>query len=80
MLLKIASLYPDYQDIIEVKISNQLKVWSDFLTNGQYQETLTVIAQWYIIAGRSEKLVETIDYIRAQHAKKRNLIKELDSY
>ncbi|MGL4759283.1 MAG: hypothetical protein ACRCXZ_08155 [Patescibacteria group bacterium] len=80
VLLQISNICPNEQDLIENKVFNLIKEWSDFLITTDYTELLTSIEKWYLTYGKTEKFIEATDYIIASHPKKKNLIKELENY
>ncbi len=79
-LLQIANICPHDQDLIENKVFNLIKEWSNFLYNNDYSELLSTIEKWYLTYGKTELFIEAIDYIVTNHPKKKNLIKELQNY
>ncbi|MGL4759155.1 MAG: hypothetical protein ACRCXZ_07475, partial [Patescibacteria group bacterium] len=79
-LFQIANICPYDQELIENKIYNLIKEWTNFLYNNDYTELLSTIEKWYLTFGKTELFIEAIDYIISNNPKKRNLIKELQSY
>jgi hypothetical protein len=79
-LFLIANICPHDQDLIENKVFNLVKEWSNFLFSTDYTELLSVIEKWYLTYGKTEHFIEAIDYIIINHPKKKNLIKELQNY
>jgi hypothetical protein len=79
-LLIIANICPHDQDLIENKVYNLVKEWSNFLFSTDYTELLSVIEKWYLTYGKTELFIDAIDYIIINHPKKKNLIKELQNY
>jgi len=77
-LIRLAQLLPDHRELIEQKMVKQLKIWSDFLPAGDYQELVSVLSEWKAQLGRSDYLEEVIGYIQANHPKKTKLIREVE--
>jgi len=77
-LIRLAQLLPDHRELIEQKMVKQLKIWSDFLPVGDYQELVSVLSEWKAQLGRSDYLQEVIGYIQANHPKKTKLIREVE--
>ena len=77
-LIRLAQLLPDHRELIEQKMVKQLKIWSDFLPAGDYQELVSVLSEWKAQLGRSDYLQEVIGYIQANHPKKTKLIREVE--
>jgi hypothetical protein len=73
LLIDIAYILPEKLEQIEVRIMNQVKVWSDFMKSGEYQETVHLLSKW-VKLGRSDYFWETIKYIQTQHKKKPKLM------
>ncbi len=72
MLIDVCPLMPEKRDEIDVKIYGQIRVWSDFLTTGDYNEILDIISKWAKL-GKSEIFMEAIKYIKESHKKKKKL-------
>ena len=79
-LLSIAGQLPEQQDLIDIKISNQVRIWSDFMPVGEYSELLEVLDKWQTILGRTDNFTDTVKYIIDFHRKKSSLVKELKEY
>ncbi len=77
-LIIVAEKIPDQRDKIEQKIVGQIKVWSDFLISGDYQELIEVLNLWKTKLGHSEYLEDILKYIRQNHHKKSKLLKALE--
>ncbi len=77
-LIGLAQLIPDQREAIEQKMVRQLKVWSDFLSAGDYQELVSVLSDWKTKLGRSDYLQEVVKYIQENHPKKTKLIREIE--
>ena len=77
-LIRLAQLVPDHRELIEQKMVKQLKVWSDFLPTGDYQELVSVLVDWKAKLGYSDYLAEVIKYIQENHPKKAKLIREIE--
>ncbi len=77
-LIRLAQLAPDHRELIEQKMVKQLKVWSDFLPTGDYQELVSVLVDWKAKLGYSDYLAEVIKYIQENHSKKAKLIREIE--
>ena len=80
LLLRLTKLFPEDQDIIENLLFNQIRTYSDYLTSSDYTQFLQIFDKWFDTYGRSEKLIEMIEYVIDSHPKKKSLIKELRSY
>jgi len=74
-LIKLVQIAPDYTEAIEIKLLNQVKLWSDFLQLGHYDEIVDVMKKWKSTLGWSEIFQEAEQYIRLSHKSKRKLIK-----
>jgi SWIM zinc finger len=73
MLIEICPLMPEKRDEIDLKIYSQIRVWSDFLTTGDYNEIIETIDKWAKL-GKSEIFMEAIKYLKDSHKKKSKLI------
>jgi SWIM zinc finger len=73
MLIEVCPLMPEKRDEIDIKIYSQIRVWSDFLTTGDYDEIVQTIDKWAKL-GKSEIFMEAIKYIKESHKKKSKLI------
>ena len=73
MLIDICPLMPEKRDEIDVKIYSQVRVWSDFLTTGDYGEIVDTLSKWSKL-GKSETFMEAIKYIKETHKKKKKLM------
>ena len=80
VMLQIANICPHEQDLIENKVFNLMKEWSNFLYTTDYTDILNVVEKWYLIYGKTDLFIEAIDYITTNHSKKKTLIKELQGY
>lgn len=76
LLIDVAYILPEQRETIEVKIMNQVKVWSDFTKSGDYLEIINIMTKWTKL-GRSDYFWETLKYIQVQHKKKPSLMKIL---
>jgi hypothetical protein len=74
----VAREYPDRREEIERRLSQQIRIWSDFLQPGEYDELVGLLKQWRQDLGRSDYLEETLQYIRQNHPKKTKLIGGLE--
>jgi hypothetical protein len=73
LLIDIAYILPEKLEEIEVRIMNQVKIWSDFMKAGEYQEIVHLLVKW-VKLGRSDYFWETMKYIQTQHKKKSKLM------
>jgi SWIM zinc finger len=73
LLIDIAYILPEKLEVIEVRIMNQVKIWSDFMKAGEYQEIVHLLSKW-VKLGRSDYFWETMKYIQNQHKKKPKLM------
>ncbi len=73
MLIDICPLMPEKRDEIDVKIYGQVRVWSDFLTTGDYGEIVETLTKWAKL-GKSETFMDAIKYIKETHKKKKKLM------
>jgi hypothetical protein len=76
LLIDVAYILPEQRETIEIKIMNQVKVWSDFTKSGEYLDIINTMTKWAKL-GRSDYFWETIKYIQIQHKKKPKLMKVL---
>ena len=76
LLIDVAYILPEQREIIEIKIMNQVKVWSDFTKSGDYTDIINTMIKWAKL-GRSDYFWETIKYVQNQHKRKPSLIKAL---
>jgi SWIM zinc finger len=76
LLIDIAYILPEKRESIEIKIMNQIKIWSDFIKAGQYQEIIDTMVKWAKL-GRSDYFWDTMNYIQIQHKKKPKLMSAL---
>ncbi len=77
-LLKSVLLLPEKSEEIEIKILNQMKVRSDFLIAGDYEDILEDFKNWKKNLGRTVFLEEAVKYFRQNHPKKRSLLNKLE--
>jgi hypothetical protein len=73
MLIEICPMMPEERDNIDLKILNQVRVWSDFLLAGEYNELLETLSKWSAL-GKSETFMEAVKYIKETHKKKKKLM------
>lgn len=73
LLIDIAYIIPEKLESIEVRIMNQVKIWSDFMKAGEYHEIVHLLTKW-VKLGRSDYFWETMKYIQTQHKKKPKLM------
>lgn len=78
LLLDICHLIPEQRESIEIRILNQVKMWSDFLPVGDYSELEKTMTKWRIL-GYSDYFDEAMKYITIQHKKKPKLMSFLRS-
>jgi hypothetical protein len=78
LLIDVAYILPEQRETIEIKIMNQVKVWSDFTKSGDYIDIINTLTKWAKL-GRSDYFWETMKYIQTQHKKKPKLMKVLKS-
>jgi hypothetical protein len=76
LLIDVAYILPEQRETIEIKIMNQVKVWSDFTKSGDYTDIINTLTKWTKL-GRSAYFWETMKYIQTQHKKKPSLMKVL---
>jgi hypothetical protein len=76
LLIDVAYILPEQRETIEIKIMNQVKVWSDFTKSGDYTDIINTLTKWTKL-GRSDYYWETMKYIQIQHKKKPKLMKVL---
>jgi hypothetical protein len=83
-MLAVLELSPENQDLIEQKILNQVKIWSDFLgftgqasNSLEYKEIIEFFDDWYHLLGKTSTMEKAIEYYKEYHYKKKTLIKEL---
>ncbi len=74
LLLKIIEILPENREKIEQKLAYKVRIWIDFLMSGDYGELQTFLNNWKIL-GKSYYFEKTLEYIKANHSKKRSLIK-----
>jgi SWIM zinc finger len=77
LLIGICPLMPEKRDEIDLKIAGQVRVWSDFLIAGEYDELIGTITKWANL-GKSETFMESIKYVKESHKKKIKLIKSIN--
>jgi hypothetical protein len=77
-LLEIVKILPEESEKIEILISNKIKTWSDFLVPDQYQNFITTMQSFKKYFGLSESYQNTYNYIKANHARKKSLLKALN--
>jgi len=77
-LIVVAKKIPDQRDRIEQKIVEQIKIWSDFLIAGDYQELIQILSLWKTQLGYSDYLEDVLRYIKQSHHKKTKLLKALE--
>jgi SWIM zinc finger len=77
LLIEICPLMPEKRDEIDLKIAGQVRVWSDFLIAGEYDELIGTITKWANL-GKSETFMESIKYVKESHKKKMKLIKAIN--
>jgi hypothetical protein len=76
LLIDVAYILPEQRENIEIKIMNQVKVWSDFTKSGGYTDIINTLTKWSKL-GCSDYYWDTIKYIQIQHKKKPKLMKIL---
>jgi SWIM zinc finger len=77
LLIEICPLMPEKRDEIDLKIAGQVRVWSDFLIAGEYDELIVTLTKWSNL-GKSETFMESIKYVKESHKKKIKLIKAIN--
>ncbi len=78
LLIRIAEIFPEKREEIEIKIMNQIKQWSDFLPSGDYEMVVDVFKTWSQKLGKSDYYMDSINYFRANHRLKKKLLSQLD--
>lgn len=76
LLIDIAYILPEAREPIEVRIMNQVKIWSDYTKSGEYNDIIHILTKWSIL-GRSDYFWDTMKYVQTQHKKKPSLMKVL---
>lgn len=76
-LLLILQKMPDLEEIVQMNLLKQLKIWVDFLKVGDYKDLIKTIKNWRKLVGESYFLDQILAYIFQNHATKRSLIKAL---
>ena len=79
ILLQIYNSLPDYQDEIEQRIYNQIKIWVEFLPVGEYDELIKTIKTWLKVVGRSDRYEMLCRYIKEIHGKKKKLMEAINN-
>lgn len=77
ILIQLALKDSENREEIEVKMLDKIKVWSDFLQAGDYEEIVEIFSDWQTKLGRSLYFEEALKYFEQNHKKKRKLIKDL---
>lgn len=76
-LIRAAQMMPEKREEIEDQIVEQVRVWSDFLRSGNYDEVISFFEQWRHVLGTSQAYEEAVDYFARNHGKKKKLINAL---
>ena len=79
ILIKIAQIWPEKNEDIELQILNQVKIWADFLQVGEYEDIVKTFSTWQRQLGRSDYFEQAILYFKETHPKKRKFLKNLES-
>ncbi len=73
-LLKIVQHVSDKQESIEEAIYKHIRVWSDFLTTGSYDQIIEVFQAWKDTLGQTDIYQDAQNYIKLHHPKKKSLL------
>lgn len=76
-LLRIVSFMPDEINVVELRLFNHIRVWSDFLIAGKYGDLIAVMNAWFDACGQSDMYMQALKYIVENHPKKKRLIQEI---
>jgi SWIM zinc finger len=76
-IVKMCLNLPEKREEYEYKILNQVKVWSDFLQVGKYDEIKEFFHLWQHTLGRSEVYEEAVKYFQTNHPKKKKLLSSI---
>jgi hypothetical protein len=78
VLIRLAQVWSEKSEEIEIQILNQVKIWSDFLQAGDYDEIIRTFQTWQLELGRSDYFEQAIEYYKQNHPKKRGFLKKLE--
>lgn len=76
-LIKAATFIPDQQEELTIILAKKMRIWSEFLPVGEYEEIISIIDSWQKNLGRGDIFEDTIKYIIEVNKKRRGLVKKI---
>jgi hypothetical protein len=78
-LIKAVEMLPDRSEKFELEILRQVRIWSDFLQTGQYDDLIQLFQVWQRRLGRSQYFEQALKYLQENHPKKKKLLRQLEA-